>query len=220
MAELLNSTDCAKELTKRLNRSVKREFISKLAKEERLSYHIISGKKYFDPLVVARELPPERTTSVDNYEKKIQHKILNLTQYDVIEHFKSNGLNIDYEGREDDYKQNCLISLPKILLPTVDEVKEQLFKDYEEELKDVENDNVLKAIENTMKDFTPNYELLDLFYGSITGDLLNDKSRFEELFNIKVTSFIENQKIYLLFLILDSFPTMDTLLDAIYDNWN
>jgi len=220
MAELLNSTDCAKELTKRLNRSIKREFISRLAKEERISYHVINGKKYFDPVVVARELPPERTTSVENYEQKLQTKIEQITQYDICEYYKSTGLNIDYNGREDDFKQNLSRSLPHIVLPTADEIKEQLFKEYETELKEVENDKIIKAIENTMKEFTPNYELLNLLYGAITNDFaFDDKSRFEKLFNITVNNFTEDQEVYLLFLILDSFPTIDTLIGATYGNW-
>ena len=117
MNDLVNSVECAKILTKKLNRSIKREFISRLAKENKIPFYDIDGKKLYRPNEIINNLPKSRTTSIQDNIKN-NNDIDTLTDDSIKENTELyNGDTIqDLEA----YLQTAINSSQKV----------QIIKDY------------------------------------------------------------------------------------------
>lgn len=212
MENLVNSVTCAEIVSKELNRSVKREYISRLAKEERIPYHLVEGKKYYKPSEVIAHLPQERITSSINAKREY------IDQLHIIEHFQDQGLNISFDRKDrtkksyqDEAQYNT--HLPLIQAPTVESVRKAIDKlDPTDEAYNCLSDEV---IQDEIKCNEVNYILLESMWDSISSRLM--QKEFEKELNIELDPLSDNQVLFIFYSILDLFPNDDYLADWIMD---
>ena len=216
-SELVNCTQCAKVLSQKLNRSIKREFIARLASDGRVPYHLLNGKKYYSIDEVERSLPPERlTSSYKDIDEVLEDENI-PTKEDIIIHFKNEGLNIidTFTGATKKIREvQKRTDLPVVKLPTLQEVKEklniaELTAAQKAKLTDV-------YIEQYIKEFNPSYEQ----FNSLWNDIINGgfiDTEYREVFNTTIEDFSDNQKSFLLYVFMNSFSNAKLIADSILD---
>jgi len=213
-SELVNCTQCAKILSQKLNRSIKREFIARLASDGRVPYHLLNGKKHYNIDEVEKSLPPERLTSSYKGTDKVLEDENIPTKEDIITHFKKEGLNIvdPFTGPTKKTRD-----LPRVKLPTLQEVKEklniiELTATQKAKLTDV-------YIEQYIKEFNPSYEQFNGLWNDITNGRFID-TEYREIFNAAIEEFSDNQKSFLLYAFMNSFCNAELIADSILDEIN
>jgi len=216
-SELVNCTQCAKILSQKLNRSIKREFIARLASDGRVPYHILNGKKYYSIDEVEKSLPPERlTSSYKDIDEVLEDENI-PTKEDIITHLKKEGLNIvdTFTGATKKIREvQKLTDLPVVKLPTLQEVKgkfntTELTAAQKAKLTDV-------YIEQYMKEFNPSYEQLNSLWNDIINGGFID-TEYREVFNATIEDFSDNQKSFLLYVFMNSFSNAELIADSILD---
>jgi len=215
--ELVNCTQCAKVLSQKLNRSIKREFIARLASDGRVPYHLLNGKKYYSIDEVEKSLPPERlTSSYKDIDEVLEDENI-PTKEDIITHFKNEGLNIvdTFTGATKKIREvQKLTDLPVVELPTLQEVKDHL--------NTVELTATQKAkltdeyIEQYIRDFNPNYEELNSLWNDITNGGFVD-TEYREVFSTTIEDFSDSQKSFLLYVFMNSFSNAELIADSLID---
>ena len=216
-SELVNCTQCAKILSQKLNRSIKREFIARLASDGRVPYHLLNGKKHYNIDEVEKSLPPERLTSSYKGTDKVLEDENIPTKEDIITHFKKEGLNIidTFTGLTKKIREvQKLTDLPVVKLPTLQEIKEklnaaELTAGQKAKLTDV-------YIEQYIKEFNPSYEQLNSLWNDIANRGFID-IEYREVFNVTIEDFSDNQKSFLLYVFMNSFSNAELIADSILD---
>lgn len=213
--ELVNATKCAEILTNELDRPVKRPYLSRLAAEEKIAYHLVKGQKLFNPIEVLHDLPAERMTS-SKFEdiKPIQDEVYNIpTDKDLINHFKANGFKF---GVIPALKNNPELSsgyLPKIELPTIKDVKKELSV---LELCDKQKELITdEYIEQNIKELNPSFTELNTLWADFMS--LKVEQDYKEQFDTDVDGFTASQIAYIKYLLLDSFCNAEVIADCIDD---
>ena len=208
-SELVNCTQCAKILSQKLNRSIKREFIARLASDGRVPYHLLNGKKHYNIDEVEKSLPPERLTSSYKGTDKVLEDENIPTKEDIITHFKKEGLNIVDPFTSPTKKTR---DLPRVKLPTLQEVKLNIIEltaTQKAKLTDV-------YIEQYIKEFNPSYEQLNSLWNDIANRGFID-IEYREVFNVTIEDFSDNQKSFLLYVFMNSFSNAELIADSILD---
>ena len=216
-SELVNCTQCAKVLSQKLNRSIKREFIARLASDGRVPYHILNGKKYYSIDEVEKSLPPERlTSSYKGIDEALEDENI-PTKDDIITHFKKEGLNIvnTFTGAIKKIREvQKRTDLPVVKLPTLQEVKEKLNT---AELTAAQKAKLTDVyIEQYIKEFNPSYEQFNSLWNDITNGGFID-TEYRKVFNTTIKDFSDNQKSFLLYVFMNSFSNAELIADSILD---
>jgi len=216
-SELVNCTQCAKVLSQKLNRSIKREFIARLASDGRVPYHLLNGKKYYSIDEVERSLPPERlTSSYKDIDEVLEDENI-PTKEDIITHLKKEGLNIvdTFTGATKKIREvQKQTDLPVVKIPTLQEVKEKLNIT---ELTAAQKAKLTDGyIEQYIKEFNPSYERLNSLWNDITNGGFID-TEYREVFNTTIEDFSDNQKSFLLYVFMNSFSNAKLIADSILD---
>ncbi len=217
--ELVNATKCAEILTNELDRPVKRPYLSRLAAEEKITYHLVKGQKLFNPIEVLHDLPAERMTS-SKFEdiKPIQDEVYNIpSDKDLINHFKANGFKFEvipvieeYPEFSDTIGKNCL---PFLQLPTIKDVKKELSV---LELCDKQKELITdEYIEKNIKELNPSFTELNTLWANFMS--LKVEKDYKEQFDTNVDGFTASQMAYIKYLLLDSFCNAEVIADCIDD---
>lgn len=212
MESLVNSVKCAEIVSNELNRSVKREYISRLASDERIPYHLVEGKKYYKPSEVIESLPKERITSSNSAKREF------IDQLDVIEHFQTQGVNISFDRKmrtkksyRNDEEFNSM--LPLMNIPTIDEVKQELLK---KELSLEERNHISdELIEEAIKGYSSNYITLNTIWSYFNNRYIIQG--FEQDLNIDCDMLNDNQKLMVFYILIEQYPRIDYIVDGIID---
>lgn len=215
--ELVNCTQCAKVLSQKLNRSIKREFIARLAKDGRVPYHLLNGKKYYSIDEVEKSLPPERlTSSYQEVDEALESDNI-ASKEDIIKHFKQEGLNISdsFTGATQKIREvQQVTDLPVVKFPTLQEVQAklnltQLTAGQQAKLTD-------EYIEQYIRAFNSSYEQLNSLWNDIINGGFID-TEYKKIFNVAIEDFSDNQKSFLLYAFMNSFSSAELIADSLLD---
>jgi hypothetical protein len=215
--KLVNATQCAKILTDELDRPIKRPYLSKLANENRIPYHIVNNQKLFNPLKVLNNLPNERLTSSKFKDNSTDVNYYIPSNKDLINHFKANGLKFstipilqEYPQFKDKIEDT---TLPKIQLPTVKDIKKELsVLELSKEQQELIND---EYIETFIQECNPSYVEFNTLFSSFMN--IRIEQEYNEIFDTTVDIFSENQIAYIKYLLLSSFTNPLTIAELIAD---
>jgi hypothetical protein len=212
MNKLVNSVECAKILSLELNRSIQREFISRLATENRIPYQEFEGKKLYNPSEVMKNLPPERVTSYNDSKRDY------IYQLDVIEYFQAQGLNIKFDRKhktKKSYKSDDTfnIYLPTIIAPSIEDVRVKLneHKPTKEALNIITDEMIQKEIESQ----TIEYGTLNTLWCVYVTRSIN-KDYIDNL-KVEVDELTDNQLLMVFYSILDMFVKANVVADIVLD---
>lgn len=212
MENLVNSVKCAELVSNELKRSVKREYISRLASESKIPYHLVDGKKMYYPSEVISNLPMPRITSYINDDLKRVY----IDQLNIIEHFQSQGVGISFDRKrrtkksyQNDEEFNTM--LPLMNIPTIDEVKKELEKqDLTKEEKQILTDELIEK-----EIFV--YEDIYLTLSNIWFSIHSSRQEFENNLNVDCNKLDDNQKLMIFYILLEQFPKANYIADGILD---